>query len=380
MPAHVFQLKSVLCCLCVVLPCGSWQQSHASARRIFRHHDAAHPISYGVQLPMGRAPFAFASVTSEELVDFLLHDPCTSYLLDDCCDPACLRSQWGFEEDSINEQCENILKADWHASSFWGACSARLFVPRTDEFLPARPAPVRIQAFIQAFQHASAACWGRLAQALHAQECQASGNRELQHSLKVFRRCLEDRTHFTGVEAQIWKGGELTMDSHTDGATAMLHLGVTLGGNRMLRIGKFDERHAPYRPQENRRRGMRSGDEISVWNEAAYAVQELWDMEQSRGCFYVTSPFCFEHGVKYQKHAINTTFALQCRFAFSNLTDARLVNGQRTNVMREIADVIAHSLVDSIDRKELQLPTLQEPLGIITTAAKKPARMIPPLD
>ena len=56
---------------------------------------------------------------------------------------------------------------------------------------------------------------------------------------------------------------------------------------------------------------MRSGDEISVWNPEAYDREELWDIEQTKGCFYLTSPFCFEHGVKYEKHETSPTFALQ---------------------------------------------------------------------
>ena len=284
--------------------------ANVPTRHYFKHYDGRHPISYGVQLPMGRAPFAFAVANSEDLTSYLLRDSTGPFMTGQAASSS-LQELWGFEEDSINEQDESILKADWYASSFWGAESVRVFVPRTDDFLLAHAAPLRIQAFLDAFRQASSACWERLVEALSVLEKEASEDSELHESVSVFRRCLLDKVQFAGVEAQIWQGGDLTMDSHTDGATALLHLGVTLGGARTLRVSHFRERHSQYRPQESRRRGRRSGDEISVWNPQAYDREELWDIEQTKGCFYLTSPFCFEHGVKYEKHESSPTFALQ---------------------------------------------------------------------
>ena len=297
--------QHLLCCAAAVCPC-----AHALAPDVFRHYDESHPISYGVQLPMGRAPFAFATAESKELAQYVLRDESGPFDAD-LGDSSTLQQMWGFEEDSINEQGDSILKADWYADSFWGAPTTSVFVPRTDDFLPARPAPLRVQALVDAFRHASSACWARLATALHQLESQAAEDHDLRDCLHVIRQSIQTQGHFTGVEAQIWKGGDLTMDSHTDGGTALLHLGVTVGGARTLRVGKFPERHSPYRAQESRRRGIRSGDEISVWNEQAYHKRELWDILQSRGCFYLSSPFCFEHGVKYQKQSSGPTLALQ---------------------------------------------------------------------
>ena len=307
MPA--WRLRQFLLC-CMLAACQG--SANVPARPSFEHYDSRHPISYGVQLPMGRAPFAFAVANSEELTNYLLRDSSGPFMTGPSASST-LQELWGFEEDSINEQDETILKADWQADSFWGAESARVFVPRTDDFLPAHAAPLRIQTFLDAFREASSACWQRLVQALSVLEKEASDAEEpeFHDSVRVFRRCLLDKAQFAGVEAQIWQGGDLTMDSHTDGATALLHLGVTLGGARTLRVSHFRERHSQYRPQESRRRGMRSGDEISVWNPEAYDREELWDIEQTKGCFYLTSPFCFEHGVKYEKHETSPTFALQ---------------------------------------------------------------------
>ena len=108
------------------------------------------------------------------------------------------------------------------------------------------------------------------------------------------------------------------MDSHTDGATALLHLSLTLGGRRVLRISRFRERHSPYKPQGSRRRGVPPGDEVSVWNDEAYYPQELCDFPQVKGSVYISSPFCFEHGVKYESSSADPVFALQ-RLVFLSL-------------------------------------------------------------
>ena len=258
-------------------------------------------------------------------------------------------SGWGFEEDTVNEKLDSIWKADWHATAFWGA--SRIFVPRVDQFMASRPPPLRILAFLEAFRGASNPAWRRVSEALEGleHEAQHRGATELVEIVRIFQAALREQRHFSGVEAQIWRGGDLIMDSHTDGATSMLHLSLTLGGCRTLRVGQFRERHAPYRPQENRRRGKPPGDEVSVWNDAAYMAEELWDIPQEKGSVYISSPFCFEHGVRYEKSGSNPVFALQrlgvrmshllrrCRFAFANLSEAQLVNGQRTGNMSALA-------------------------------------------
>eukprot|EP00913_Durusdinium_trenchii_P027260 g25574.t2 len=53
-------------------------------------------------------------------------------------------------------------------------------------------------------------------------------------------------------------------------------------------------------------------------------------------------------------------FALQCRFAFANFSEAQLVNGQRTGNMRRVAEVVSDALVTAVDKIELRLPTLEE--------------------
>ena len=276
-----------------------------------RHFCEEQRISYGIQLPEGRAPFAFGHALAEDLMTYLQEDPHGPFM------DISQSSRWGFEEDTINEDLESIWKADWHATAFW-ATDPCIFVPRIDEFLPSKQPPLRILAFLEAFRQVSAPAWERILDALNALGDKAAKEQrdDLQEIVRIFGEAVKEQNHFSGVEAQIWKGGPLIMDSHTDGATSLLHLSLTLQGRRTLRVSQFKERHSPYRPQESRRRGKPPGNEVSVWNDDAYTEEEIWDIPQTRGSAYITSPFCFEHGVKYESQ--EAVFALQC-FVFKGL-------------------------------------------------------------
>ena len=283
----------------------------------FRHICEEQPISYGIQLPEGRVPFAFGHASAEDLMAYLREDPHGPFI------DSGHSSAWGFEEDTINEDLESIWKADWHATSFWG--TGRIFVPRVEKFLPSRQPPRRILAFLEAFRQVSGFAWARILQALEGlgEKAASEQRRDLQEIVEIFSRAVQEQSHFGGVEAQIWRGGHLVMDSHTDGATALLHLSLTLGGHRTLRVGHFKERHSPYRPQDSRRRGKPPGDEVSVWNDAAYTEEEIWDIPQRKGSVYVTSPFCFEHGVKYESNQSEPVFALQLLASARHTRDVR---------------------------------------------------------
>jgi len=186
-------------------------------------------------------------------------------------------------------------------------------------------------------------------------------NEDLFNKADIFCRAIRNRAHFGEVEAQVWRGGHLVMKSHTDGATAMLHLGLTLGGCRILRVGKFFERHSPYRSQPSRRRGRRPGDEVSVWNHQAYDRDDLWDIELVDGSAYLSLPFSFEHGVLYDEGSVtNPVVALQCRFAFVDEAEALAVNGHRTGNMRAIAEATTVALATAVDCGEVRMPSLQE--------------------
>jgi len=328
-----------------------------SVGQIFRHHDERQSVAYGIQLPEGRAPLAFAEVVDEELARYLRDDPSGPFAGAAKGPVAEDLGSWGFGVD----KAEPIFKADWHALSFWGD-SSDVFVPRKNALTPLPRAPPRVIAFIDAFRQVNSACWKRIVDALGRlrEKAGAEEQKELVDIVGIFQRAVESRSHFAAIEAQIWSGGHLVMQSHTDGATAMLHLGLTLGGRRTLRVGKFSERHSPYRDQPMRRRGRRTGDEISVWNDEAYDERDIWDVAQVDGSAYLSLPFCFEHGVQYDSDTSQPVMALQCRFAFVNESEALEVNGQRTGNMREVAETVADALAAAVDHNELRLPSLDE--------------------
>lgn len=342
----------------VAAACASPPTALSSAMRTFQHHDETQPIAFGIQLPEGRSPLAFVEATALEVMDYLRDDPRAPFT---CIDEKLGESgfrKWGFASDSG----EPILKTDWHGQSSCGD-GAKFFVPRLNALSPMRRAPPRIVAFIEAFRAVNIPCWKRVSEAMEHVKKRAliEDNQELCNYADIFSRAITERTHFGGVEAQVWRGGELVMKSHTDGAMGLLHLGLTLGGRRTLRVGKFSEQHSPYRSQESRRRGKRPGDEVSVWNPAAYHKDELWDVEQVGGSAYLSLPFSFEHGVQYNKgNVADPVIALQCRFAFISEAEALEVNGQRTGNMRVIAEAMAEALSAAVDRSELRMPSLHE--------------------
>merc|ERR1712046_465281 len=58
--------------------------------------------------------------------------------------------------------------------------------------------------------------------------------------LDAIMHCFEKGWQFGVVEAQVrWGQNSLRTKSHKDGATSLLHLGITLGGHRILRLGTF---------------------------------------------------------------------------------------------------------------------------------------------
>ena len=78
-----------------------------------RHFCEEQRVSYGIQLPEGRAPFAFGHALAKDLMTYLPEDPHGPFM------DISQSRHWVFEEDTINEDLESIWKADWHAKAFW---------------------------------------------------------------------------------------------------------------------------------------------------------------------------------------------------------------------------------------------------------------------
>ncbi|CAE8646262.1 unnamed protein product, partial [Polarella glacialis] len=211
---------------------------------------ASQPVFFGAQFPGGRAPAAFVEAQTRDLVRYLRADPSGPFVGSaDYWHTACLQRSpalrgpqgaaelprwqtWGFAADNA----EPILKADWQAVPELPDPSD-VFTPRSNSFAPLRRAPPRVRAFMSAFRDVNAACWDRIARALEGLKVKGeeldrqegwSEVRGLGRVATVFANALARRSHFGVVEAQVWSGGCLSMRSHMDGATSMLHLGLTL--------------------------------------------------------------------------------------------------------------------------------------------------------
>eukprot|EP00415_Alexandrium_ostenfeldii_P004514 UN4514 len=139
------------------------------------------------------------------------------------------------------------------------------------------------------------------------------------------------------------------LPSHIDGATSLLHLGLTLAGQRTVRLGVFSSPDAE------------SKSEISVWNSELWSEDNLKDELMTEGKAYISSPFCFEHGVHYartERHEPVT--ALQFRLAFRGEIGPELNNARAEGTMHWISRVIAGVLAVAGDGGMLRMPCLDE--------------------
>merc|ERR1712079_195845 len=101
------------------------------------------------------------------------------------------------------------------------------------------------------------------------------------------------------IEAQAGPGFvSKKMQSHKDGATSLLHLGLTLGGRRTVRMGTYKRKD--FHPQF---RDANVFDD-NAWEERQRLEQgELHKVNMIATSAYISSPFLFEHGVEYEAAA-----------------------------------------------------------------------------
>jgi len=337
----------------------------------FAHGDPTHPVVYGGWFGECRAPAVFLQAPSQELVSYILDDPLGPF--------ASFKKngkeqwkKWGFHED----ERETIHKADWHAVPHIPG-RARVFVPRHAEKAGLMPAPRRVMAFVMALRAVNQPCWNAIIDALvglriaHEQEKKEYATSDQCKVLRSIIDCFRNQRHFGVVEAQVrWGEESRKMPSHKDGATSMLHLGVTLGGHRVLRAGIFkaataignldnrsDESRAANEGPENQQAELGEKD---VWNLDVWKAEHLNDMEMTPGCMYISSPFVFEHAVEYSAcDESEPVIALQCRFAFPDEL-GQILNNMRTKETWEVSTIIAEVLKTAGKTNRLRLPTVNE--------------------
>jgi len=351
----------------------------------FRNNDPNLPVAYGGWLGNRRAPTAFLEAPSEELAYYLRDDPDGPFAMAFSQKPQD-RAQaeyevtaedmehwlrWGFEVD----EHERIMKADWHTLPGVGD-QAKLFIPRLGKPGALKQAPPRCVAFAEAFRMANLRCWSALVQAL--QDLQV--RRELEHDITwtargsrlvgSLIRCVSERGHFGVMEAQVWWGNRLlTLPSHKDGATSLLHLGVTLSGKRTVRVGAFntcDTREAAKAqglvklPTEEPADGMENVWDDKLWTRLQAKNGTRKDYQQRLGSIYLSAPYCFEHGVRFEASTKQAPImSLQCRFAFEPHLGQEM-NRLRDNVMWDISHTISEVLRRMSEMGHLRMPSLEE--------------------
>merc|ERR1711976_268280 len=114
--------------------------------------------------------------------------------------------------------------------------------------------------------------------------------------LDILLKTFQENGHFAMVEVQAGPGVVTkSMQSHKDGATGLLHLGLTLGGRRTLKVGtyKSPDKYLPLRED--------SVFDSNAWRNKTLDGQEsstdaeLYDVRMKPGFVYLSSPFLFEH-------------------------------------------------------------------------------------
>lgn len=320
---------------------------------LVKHHYPEKPLMYGRWFGMYRAPVVFLEAPCKAVAEYLRSDPLGPWV---CLSDIPLQiplppayNHWNFEA-TIEE---SVVRADWHAVPHLGD-EAEVFVPRLAKQGRLLRAPPRVTAFVMALRAVNQPCWNAVVDALTAlklsreqqdAEYKLDGRGSL---LGTFIECFRNNRHFGVVEAQmLWGDNVPRQKSHMDGATSLLHIGLTLGGRRTLRVGVFSTQ-----------REESSG--TSVWDEATWAPQHLHEMSMSPGSIYISSPFCFEHAVAYSSCTPeDPILALMLRFAFPAQLGT-LINNMRNDDMLDITTVIANCLEMATNRGQFRLPSLAE--------------------
>lgn len=325
-----------------------------SPSNVFRHHDPELPVFHGTTLIGSRGlPSVFVEAMSSDKLNFLRESSGASSW------DGSPRG-WGFEADSKEH---GVFKADWHAMPALGA-KAEVFVPRLSQKALVQQAPPRIVAFLESFREVNSACWARISDALDGlRHGWGWEEQERNWLIGLVQGALKRQGTFGVIEAQVWDGGRISLRSHQDGVTSLLHLGVTLGGERLLRIGRFPDGRlkAGGSKVSKRKRDRMLGIGGNVWDREKEDPENLWDIEMVPGSVYLSSPFCYEHAVMYHSSTRSEpVIALQCRLAFFEESDARHANSLRNGHMEDISRAICETLATATDRKELRLPSEHE--------------------
>lgn len=335
---------------------------------LFEHHFLDRPVMYGGWFGRRRAPAVFLEAPCEEVLAYVQDDPEGPFVR------VGEEQHWetfGFAKDKQ----ESMFKLDWHTVPHLGP-QAELFVPRAAKRGRLPRAPPRILAFIMAFRAVNQACWSAIVATLQglklAREAEDPGYGDSARGklLGTLIECFKNSRHLGVVEAQVrWGEKDRRMPSHKDGATSLLHLGLTIGGRRTFRAGVFEASHAEGNSLPRRTPVLAKGTEHTendarernVWDEEVWPQSHLKEILMTPGAAYLSSPFLFEHAVEYDTASDKERpiIALQCRFAYPEDL-GRHLNDLRDDDVAEIAAVVTEVLKTSSEFSRLRMPTLGE--------------------
>jgi len=345
------------------------KKSPASAA-VFAHHDPGRTVRFGGWFGSLRAPVVFLEALSPSVAAYIREDPDGPFADLDTSVRETYWANWGFDEDKQ----ETMLKQDWHSMP-QVFTEGKFFVPRLAEGGLLLRAPPRVMAFVVAFRVVNKAVWSTITEALvglHQSKELWVRHKFGESGIQRYRRsthykmlhsvisAMRSQRFFGVVEAQVrWGSEDHRMPSHKDGATSLLHLSTTLGGRRRVWAGTF-ERSGSKAARVLGPDGKRLDPEVNVYDDEVWQPPRLQQFEMTKGCTYVSSPFCFEHAVEYYAcDRSEPVIALQCRFGFTPEA-GKLLNNMRTQEMLEISTLIAESLRVAGAAGQLRMPTLNE--------------------
>lgn len=319
------------------------------SQQCFAHLDPGFPTLHSMKMSGRQAPFVFLTAPAcDQLTEYIRDDPSGPFAgsLDwpdmlnstlrlhqseqKTVSPLGRWKEWDF---NFSQREPFLLKADWHTVPGKGS-DFEVFVPRMDDVVAVQRAPRRILAFVQAFREVNGACWQAIADGLQRFKEMTPIDPHEQQLLDILLKTFRENGHFSAVEVQAGPAtASREMCWHRDGATGLLHLGITLSGRRVLRLHSCSEK------------GHRE-HEVSM----------------TAGSIYLSSPFLFDHCVSYEAHdnGDGPLLALMCRFGFLAKEDALWVNHQRSPHMLKVVELLAKCLRAAVDENSLRIPSLQE--------------------
>jgi len=273
-----------------------------------------------------RLPFImFMGMLQQDLLNYLLDSEpfnATSFNM-----PS-LWKRFGVKNADKQGEPQEFAKADWHTTPDLPR-QAEVFVPRLGCRGTALRAPVRVAAFAEAFRNVNEPVWHAALEQLRGL---ANGAREeLQGLCDLFCDAIQRKKHFGAVEMQHYCGDGFSGRQHIDGVTSLLHLAISLGGERKLSF-------------------------VSATSNTGADLQE--ELPMRSGDVYLSSPALFQHKVIYpQCQAHNSMISLHMRFLFEPCWWLKKYVNQVRD--RETYDV-AQAIVDALLSKPVRLPSCSE--------------------